>query len=243
MKNFISILILILNLSCFSQSQHEMHVEANGLYKQTDEELNLVYQKILFEYQADSIFIDRLKKAQKIWIEFRDAELEMKYPAENKQLGYGSSYPVCALNYLNELAKKRIQHLRIWIEGIEEGDMCIGSVKLKSELDQMRYTKAYIKKDSIIWIPQSMKSEHRVFGYKNKNTSSKKLILISIFTEDVENNPFKCKYGSYYHTQSMNGLDLKYLEIQNEFIKIAILKNGRKIDEVYMESKWFEFKK
>ena len=80
MKNFISILILILNLSCFSQSQHEMHVEANGLYKQTDEELNLVYQKILFEYQADSIFIDRLKKAQKIWIEFRDAELEMKYP-------------------------------------------------------------------------------------------------------------------------------------------------------------------
>jgi uncharacterized protein YecT (DUF1311 family) len=218
-----------------------MHVEASDLFKKADDELNLVYQEILSEYQTDSIFIKRLKEVQMVWISFRDAELEMRFPIENKQLGYGSSYPVCALNYLTELTEKRIEHLKTWTKGIEEGEMCTGSVKLKSELKQLNDSKAYIEQDSIIWIHQNMNSEHRIFGYENKNILSKKLILISVFTKDVQNNPFNCKYGSYYHTQSMNDLKLKYLDVVNDFTKIAILKKEEIIDTVYMESKWFRF--
>ena len=232
----------MLTLNSFSQTQAEMNQEAYDLFNEAEKELNDVYNKILIEYKSDSIFLESLKKSQRIWIKFRDSELEMKYP-NYKTPYYGSSHPMCRAFYLKELTEERTEKLKVWINGIEEGVMCSGSVKLKSELDQMHYSKAYIEKDSTIWIPQSMKSEHRIFGYKDKNVSSEKLILVSVFTKDVENNPFKCKYGSYYHTQSMNDLVLKYLKTENDFMKIAILKEGRTIDVVYMEKKWFEFDK
>jgi len=243
MRNILTIVILTLTFNCFSQTQAEMNKNADEEYKKSDNELNIVFQKILTEYSSDSIFIERLKKTQRIWISYRDAELEMKFPAENKQLEYGSVYPICTSQFLKELTEERTEKLKIWLNGIDEGDMCSGSVKLKSELDQIYYSKAYVEKDNTIWIPQNMKSEHRIFGYKNENVLSEKLILVSVFTKDVENNPFNCKYGSYYHTQSMNDLVLKYLEKGKDFMKVAIIKNGKIIDKVYMEKKWFEFAK
>jgi uncharacterized protein YecT (DUF1311 family) len=130
MRHLTSIIILAFTFSCFSQTQNEMHVKSSDLYKKADDEINLIYQKILTEYQADSNFIDRLKKTQKIWIEFRNAELEMKYPAEDKKDEYGSSYNVCALNYLTYLTKRRTEHLKIWLAGINEEETCAGSVKI-----------------------------------------------------------------------------------------------------------------
>lgn len=218
-----------------------MQGKASEEYRKADIELNNVYQKILIEYKSDSIFIDRLKKTQSIWISYRDAELEMKFPAENKQLEYGSIYPMCVSIFLKELTEERTEKLKVWLNGIEEGDMCLGSVKLKHELDPTHNSKAYIEKDSTIWIPQSINRDHKIFGYQEKNSSSKKLILISVFTKDVENNPCDCEYGSYYHTQSMGDFKLKYLSTENEFMKIDILKKGKSIDTVYMETKWFEF--
>jgi len=241
MNRILLILFLTFNLTCFSQTQSEMNKESSNEYKKVDIELNNVYQKILFEYKSDSTFIDRLKKAQRIWITYRDAELEMKFPADNKQAEYGSVYPMCVSLYLKELTENRIENLKVWLSGIEEGDVCVGSVKSKYELDQNDYSKAYIEKDSTIWIPQNINSEIRIFGFQSKDILSKKMILISVFTKDVENNPYDCKYGSYYHTQSMDDLVLKYLSTENQFMKIAILKKGTLIDTVYMEKKWFEF--
>jgi hypothetical protein len=54
----------------------------------------------------------------------------MKYP-DRAPGYYGSIQPVCFYNYLEELTKKRDQDLRIWLTGIEEGDTCSGSVKMK----------------------------------------------------------------------------------------------------------------
>ena len=118
---------------------------------------------------------------------------------------------------------------------------CFSQTQDKSELDSISNSKAYIEKDSIIWIPQGINREYKIFGYKEQNILSQKLILISVFTKDVENNPCDCKYGSYYHTQSMDDLRLKYLATENEFMGIAILKKGKILDTVYMEKKWFEF--
>jgi len=129
MKRILIILFLTFNLYSFGQTQHEMNKKASEEYKNADIELNNIYQKILTEYKSDSIFINRLNKAQRIWISYRDAELEMKFPAENKQAEYGSVYPMCISLYLKELTEERTEKLRIWINGIEEGDMCSGSIK------------------------------------------------------------------------------------------------------------------
>lgn len=53
----------------------------------------------------------------------------MKFLAENKQPKYGSVYPMCAALFLKELTEERTEKLRVWLNGIEEGDVCSGSVK------------------------------------------------------------------------------------------------------------------
>jgi uncharacterized protein YecT (DUF1311 family) len=129
MNRILLILFLTLNLTCFSQTQHEMSEEASQEYREAAIELNNVYQKILTEYKSDSIFIDRLKKVQDIWGLYRDAALEMKFPANNKQLEYGSVYPMCVSIFLKELTEDRTEKLEVWVYGIGEGDMCSGSIK------------------------------------------------------------------------------------------------------------------
>ena len=129
MNRIVIILFLTFNLTCFSQSQSEMNKEANNDYKKAYIELNNVYQNILTAYKYDTLFIDRLKKTQRIWVSYRDAELEMKFPAENKQIVYGSVYPMCVSFFLKELTEERIKKLNVWINGIEEGNVCSGSVK------------------------------------------------------------------------------------------------------------------
>ena len=129
MKPFVIILFLTFNLCSFGQTQYQMHEESSEEYKKADTELDHIYQKILIEYKSDSIFINRLKKAQKIWIAYRDAELEMRFPAKNKQVEYGSVYPMCVALFLKGLTEERTEKLRVWINGIKEGDMCLGSIK------------------------------------------------------------------------------------------------------------------
>lgn len=111
-----------------SQTQAEMNEEANKNYKKADKELNNVYNAILREYKADTLFIKNFKKAQRIWVQFRDAQMDAKYPHPNE---YGSIFPTCYYMELQELTNERTKQIRIWLTGIEEGDLCSGSVKIK----------------------------------------------------------------------------------------------------------------
>ena len=129
MKNLVIVIILTLNFSCFSQTQAEINKETYAELNKSDKRLNEIYQTIVSKYKYDSIFIKNLKKSQRIWIKFRDAEIEIKYPSyPNKQ--YGSILPTCKALYLKKLTDKRIETLKEWVTGTEEGDACSGSVKL-----------------------------------------------------------------------------------------------------------------
>ncbi len=130
MKYKILILLLASNF-CIGQTQLEMNQKADKNYKKADKELNLVYNKILKDYQTDTKFILNLKAAQKAWIKFRDAEMNALFPEEDKQLQYGSVFPMCWSNAITDLTKERIKKLKVWLNGIEEGDMCSGSIKIK----------------------------------------------------------------------------------------------------------------
>lgn len=130
MKIHFTILLCFTCMFCFSQTQSEMNQDAAKNFKQADKELNIVYTKVLTEYKEDTAFIKNLKTAQKLWIQFRDAEMKAKYP--DREPGYyGSIQPLCWYNYLTELTTERTNKLRTWLNGIEEGDACAGSVKMK----------------------------------------------------------------------------------------------------------------
>jgi len=131
MRTFIIALVLCISTNFgFAQTQVKMNTEAGNSFLKVDKELNSTYNEILKEYKSDTVFIKNLKTAQNIWIKFRDAEMEMKYP--DREPGYyGSIQPVCRYSYLEELTKKRTKELKVWLTGIEEGDCCSGSVKMK----------------------------------------------------------------------------------------------------------------
>lgn len=107
-----------------------MNQDAYGLFQNADKELNEVYNKILTDHKKDTIFIENLKKAQRLWVQFRDAELTMKFPAYPGN-HYGSILPMCRAFYLKELTENRTETLKVWLRGIEEGDACKGSLKMK----------------------------------------------------------------------------------------------------------------
>jgi uncharacterized protein YecT (DUF1311 family) len=121
-------LILTTN-SLFGQTQGQMNKESGTNYKKVDTELGIVYQKVIKEYVNNPEFIEALRASERIWIQFRDAEVKMKYPAMNPRLEYGSMYPLCVNAYLEVLTQNRINELKKWLIGIKEGEGCNGSIK------------------------------------------------------------------------------------------------------------------
>lgn len=97
------------------------------------------------------------------------------------------------------------------------------------------------KSDSTIWLTADMKLDYRIFGYDKPDITSRKMILLSIFTSDVKGNPFKCPFGSYYQSIDMTDMELKYISTVGNFIKVNILKNGAIQGIVYIDKKWIEF--
>lgn len=131
MKNILLLLAgSLLSFTSFGQSQAAMNQEADVAYRKADQELNRVYQQIFKEYRAQPAFLQSLKTAQQRWLQFRDAEMKARYPATNSLVEYGSFFPVCYSNGLEELTKARTKQLRLWLTGIPEGDTCNGSVKV-----------------------------------------------------------------------------------------------------------------
>ncbi len=112
----------------YSLTQSQLNQQAGNKHQNADKELNSVYQNILKGYATDTVFIKNLKEAQRIWIQFRDAEVKMKFPDQKFS---GSARPMCIAMYLEELTKTRVKTLKVWQDGIEEGDICNGSIKNK----------------------------------------------------------------------------------------------------------------
>ena len=114
-----------------AQSQTEMNMKAYADYQKVDKQLGVVYQKVIKEYASDNDFIEALRASERLWIQFRDAELKMKFPAEDTRY-YGSMYPMCSSGYLEELTATRINELKKWLTGEPESGACPGSIKSKN---------------------------------------------------------------------------------------------------------------
>lgn len=121
-----------------AQTQIDMQDKACDDFKKADAELNKAYKKILYEYKHDKVFIEKLKKAQKAWLTYRDAHIESIYPVEDKASEYGSVYGMCYCTAKKELTEQRTKMLKQWVDGVVEGDVCSGSQKFHdSEEDKL----------------------------------------------------------------------------------------------------------
>ncbi len=120
--------LLIISKSSTGQSQRDMNYDAGVKYHAADSELNAVYHQILTTYSDDTLFIKEIKIAQGLWLQLREAEINVMYlPGKF----YGSVEPMCQLMLLEDLTRERTKYLRQWIDGDEEGDVCEGTIKRK----------------------------------------------------------------------------------------------------------------
>ena len=120
---------LVLVSFAHAQTQSAMNQDACAESKKADQALNATYAKVFKDYAKDPQFLAKLKQAQRAWIAFRDAHLVARFPKADKQAEYGSAYPACRCAVLTELTAQREKELKVWADGIPEGDVCNGSVK------------------------------------------------------------------------------------------------------------------
>ncbi|AGY58525.1 lysozyme inhibitor LprI family protein [Gloeobacter kilaueensis] len=128
----VSLLTCLVLPAAHGQSQLELNTQACGEYQKADGQLNSVYQQIRRQYSGQKQFLDKLTRAERAWIAYRDAHLDSRFPSNNPQLEYGSVYPMCRCQELTQLTRERIQFLKRWVEGVPEGEVCSGSIRISA---------------------------------------------------------------------------------------------------------------
>ena len=124
-RYFLSIVVFIFN-SCIGLTQSE--TPAQNLI--TNQSLDSVMTIIETDYHTDQEFLIKLKSSQIKWSESVLADLDMRFPISDKT-EYGSVYPTCYKFEIDKAIATRIEFLNEWIEGVQEGNVCAGSVRVK----------------------------------------------------------------------------------------------------------------
>jgi uncharacterized protein YecT (DUF1311 family) len=118
--------LCFLGFNVSAQTQLELNQSSCSEFKKADARLNQIYQNVLSAHRNDKIFISRFKEAQRKWIAYRDAyEASMFIPEYYNR--YGSVLPMCQCDFMVHLTDERIKQLKVWADGVEEGDSCGGS--------------------------------------------------------------------------------------------------------------------
>ncbi len=100
-------------------TQTEMNVCAIDSMKAAESELDSVYREVLACGVGNPVFVKNMEAAQRLWVQFRDAELEARFPVgpgEIDRVLYGSMYPMSWATEKETLAKERTGQLRRYIE-------------------------------------------------------------------------------------------------------------------------------
>jgi uncharacterized protein YecT (DUF1311 family) len=87
-----------------------MNQDVSTKYKEADKNLNEVYQQILKKYKTNGTFIKNIRNAQRVWIEYRDAQFEMNYPKNDSHYNRNTITDSEAI-YLTRLTNERTKTL------------------------------------------------------------------------------------------------------------------------------------
>ena len=99
-------------------NQLELNACAYDDFAKADKELNQVYQSLIKKEGKDSLFIRKLRLAQKAWLAFRDADLQARFACakDNVRICWGSMYPMSFLFRKSELKREITMHLNQMFE-------------------------------------------------------------------------------------------------------------------------------
>ena len=98
-------------------AQSELNACAADEAKRVDGELNRVYRELLSKNSDDPAAAEKIKKAQRAWVAYRDTYVEAMFPAEDKQAEYGSMYTMEVDQLIAKLTRQQIDALKDLIQG------------------------------------------------------------------------------------------------------------------------------
>ena len=98
-------ILFALSTVAVAQTQADMQDQACAEFKKADDALHKTYKKILGDDKDNKVFLEKLKKAQRTWLAYRDSHLEALYPEEDKSY-YGSVFGMCACTAKKELTER-----------------------------------------------------------------------------------------------------------------------------------------
>lgn len=83
-------------------------------------------------------------------------------------------------------------------------------------------TKGHINKETReFYLQANIKKDHQLIGYAGPSITTQKLIIFSVFTTDVKDNPNKCPLGAYYQTSELKeGTKIEYVGNFGKFVKM-----------------------
>jgi len=122
---YLPLVLLLTSLPGFSQDspqytacnkkakiQLEFNACANEEATRVDAELNDVYRQLLSKAASDPEAVGKIKAAERAWMTYRDAYMEAMYPAKDKQVEYGSMYPMESALLRAKLTKQQVAALK-----------------------------------------------------------------------------------------------------------------------------------
>lgn len=115
-KNLIVLLFIPFFVSAMSEGEMELYSKYEHEYKLADQELNVLYKKLIDEYKNDGAGIVGqeksrdfyLKIAQREWIKMRDASCDYETYESKTGTGFSTIYEKCLL----DKTKERIKYLK-----------------------------------------------------------------------------------------------------------------------------------
>ena len=96
----------------------QMNQCAYNDYKRADIALNRVYKKLRAKNKSDKAYLKNLKISQRLWIKFRDAELDLIFTCESgdTRMCFGSMYPLLYNSEKAAITKQRVKSLNSYLK-------------------------------------------------------------------------------------------------------------------------------
>ncbi len=192
MKNIPLTLTLLLYSSLFANdiqckedgNQLEMNKCAYESFQKADKELNKVYNELRAKNKKDKLYLNHLKASQKLWLKFLDAELNAVYTCEdeNKQMCFGSMYPLMFNSTKTELTQDRTKQLKRYLKNSPTG------VPYPSdETSTSCYQHTFKKDRSIIQLTKDGDNVTGYFAWLPYETDSARGSLTGTIKDDIIN--------------------------------------------------------
>ena len=97
------------------QSQTDLNICAGTQLANADADLNAAWRQVMARLAGQPLAIAKLKAAQRLWIQLRDADMDAQFPLaedEDPRIQYGSIYPMEFALAKARLTRERTRYLR-----------------------------------------------------------------------------------------------------------------------------------